>query len=86
VTLTRAHTMLMLNRSYRYVSNNQAEGRLLRHGQTENVQIIEAITLDSEELRVYDAYSRKDDRHQQLVLDPDHQTREVPNVPPAEAD
>ncbi len=78
VTLTRAHTMLMLNRSYRFVSNNQAEGRLLRHGQSENVQIIEALTLDTEELRVHDAYSRKDDRHQQLVLDPDHQTREVP--------
>ena len=78
VTLTRAHTMLMLNRSYRYVSNNQAEGRLLRHGQESNVQIIEAITLDSEELRVHDAYSTKDDRLQQLVLDPEHTTREVP--------
>jgi len=86
VTLTRAHTMLMLNRSYRYVSNNQAEGRLLRHGQNENVQIIEALTLDSEELRVHDSYSTKDDRLQQLVLDPDHQTREVPSAPPAEAD
>lgn len=86
VTLTRAHTMLMLNRSYRYVSNNQAEGRLLRHGQSENVQIIEALTLDTEELRVHDAYSTKDDRLQQIVLDPDHQTREVPSAPPAEAD
>lgn len=86
VTLTRAHTMLMLNRSYRYVSNNQAEGRLLRHGQTENVQIIEALTIDSEELRVHDSYSTKDDRLQQLVLDPEHQTREVPSGPPTEAD
>ena len=59
---------------------------VLRHGQTDNVQIIDAITLDSEELRVHDAYSRKDDRLQQIVLDPDHQTREVPSAPPAEAD
>jgi len=86
ITLTRAHTMLFLNRSYRHTTNNQAEGRLLRHGQTDNVQIIDAITLDSEELRVHDAYSRKDDRLQQIVLDPDHQTREVPSAPPAEAD
>jgi SNF2 family DNA or RNA helicase len=55
VTLTRAHTMLMLNRSYRFVSNQQAEGRLLRHGQTSDVQILEAITMESEELRVHDA-------------------------------
>jgi hypothetical protein len=27
---------------------------------------------------VHDAYSTKDDRLQQIVLDPDHQTREVP--------
>lgn len=78
ITLTRAHTMLFLNRSYRHTSNNQAEGRLLRHGQTSDVQIIDVITLDSEELRVHDSYSRKDERLQQIVQDPDHQPREVP--------
>lgn len=78
ITLTRAHTMLFLNRSYRHTSNNQAEGRLLRHGQTEDVQIIDVLTIDSEELRVHDSYSRKDERLQQIVQDPDHQPREVP--------
>lgn len=78
ITLTRAHTMLFLNRSYRHTSNNQAEGRLLRHGQESDVQIIDVITLDSEELRVHDSYSRKDERLQQIVQDPDHQPREVP--------
>lgn len=78
ITLTRAHTMLFLNRSYRFVGNNQAEGRLLRHGQTEDVQIIDVVALDSEEHRVHTASADKEARFQQVVLDPDHTPREVP--------
>lgn len=81
ITLTRAHTMLFLNRSYRWVGNNQAEGRLLRHGQTSDVQIIEAITLGSEEMRVHESSEVKEGKHQQLVQDPDHKPRSVPDAP-----
>lgn len=77
ITLTRAHTMLFLSRSYSFVGNNQAEGRLLRHGQTRDVQIIEAITLGSEEMRVHESFARKADRAQEVVQDDEYERREV---------
>jgi SNF2 family DNA or RNA helicase len=78
VTLTRANTMLFLNRSYKYVANQQAEGRILRHGQTRDCQVIDVLALDTEELRVHDSSAGKEAIFQQIVQDPDHQPREVP--------
>lgn len=78
ITLTRASTMVFLNRSYRYVGNNQAEGRLDRHGQTRDVQIIDIIARESEEYRVHESSALKEARLQSVVLDPDHRPREIP--------
>lgn len=79
ITLTRASTMCFLNRSYRQVGNNQAEGRLYRTGQERDVQIIDIIARESEELRVYEAITKKDARLQAVVRDEGWEERDVPS-------
>lgn len=81
ITLTRASTMVFLNRSYKYVGNNQAEGRLYRHGQTRNVQIIDVIARDSEEMRVHESSVVKEGRLQSVLQDDDWQERPLPVEP-----
>ena len=78
ITLTRASTLCFLNRSYRAVLNNQAEGRVLRHGQTRNVQIIDIITRESEEYRVHESSAAKEQRLQDFHQDEDWMPRVVP--------
>jgi hypothetical protein len=59
---------------------------LLRHGQTRDVQIIDVLTLDSEEYRVHTSTAGKEAIFQQIVQDPDHQPREVPRESTAPGD
>lgn len=79
ITLTAASTLCFLNRSYRAVMNNQAEGRVLRHGQTRDVQIIDIVTRESEEYRVHESGLYKEERLQQIVQDEDYTPRLLPN-------
>ena len=78
ITLTRASTMVFLTRSYRMLGNNQATGRLLRIGQTDDVQVIDLITRGTVEYRVHEATQGKEDLLQQLVQDPGWVRRFLP--------
>lgn len=76
ITLTRANTAVYLNRSYKMVANNQADGRLFRTGQKRDVQLIELVTRGTVEERVHEATGGKEELLQQFVQDPDY-TRKV---------
>lgn len=79
ITLTRASTMCFLTRSYSMLSNTQAEGRLLRIGQDDDVKVINIITKDTAEYRVYDATHGKEELLQALVKDPGWQRQFLPD-------
>lgn len=78
ITLTRASTMVFLTRSYRMLANNQAEGRLLRIGQDDDVQVIDFVTRNTVEARVHEATQGKEELLQQLVQDPGWVRRFLP--------
>lgn len=75
ITLTRSNTAAYLNRSYKMVANNQADGRLFRTGQTRDVQLIEFVTRGTVESAVHEATGGKEEMLQQFVKDPDWQRR-----------
>lgn len=79
ITLTRASTMCFLSRSYSMLSNTQAEGRLLRIGQDDDVRVINIITRDTAEARVYNATHGKEELLQALVKDPGWQRQFLPD-------
>jgi SNF2 family DNA or RNA helicase len=59
ITLTKASVMAFLQRSYRYVGNTQAEGRIHRHGQERDTLCIDFITKGTVESRVHEAAAEK---------------------------
>ena len=71
ITLTRANTMCFLQRSFSYVKNVQAEGRVARIGQERDVQYIEFVTRGTIESRVHDAFSDKEATAQEFLQDPE---------------
>lgn len=70
ITLTAASTGVFLQRSFSMVQNVQAEGRLVRHGQTEQVRYIDVVTRGTAEVGVHDALARKEATLQDLAKDP----------------
>ena len=79
ITLTRANTLCFLTRSYSMLANTQAEGRVLRIGQDRDVKIINVITKDTVEARVYNATHGKEELLQSLVKDPGWQRQFLPD-------
>lgn len=71
ITLTAADTAVFLQRSYRMVLNRQAEARIHRHGQTEQVQIIDIITKDTIESEVFDKAQDKEEVLNDVTKDPE---------------
>jgi len=61
------------------LSNTQAEGRLLRIGQDDDVKVINIITRDTAEARVYNATHGKEELLQALVKDPGWQRQFLPD-------
>lgn len=70
ITLTAARHGLFLQRDHSMVKNVQAEGRLVRHGQTEQVQYVDVVTRGTVEDTVHAALARKEATLQELVKDP----------------
>lgn len=71
ITLTRSNTICFLQRSFSYVKNIQAEGRVARIGQERDVRYIEFITRGTVESRVYQAIAAKEDKAQDFLRDPE---------------
>ncbi len=69
ITLTRANIVVRLQRSWSMVKNFQALGRIDRIGQTRPVQVIDVLTSDSIESRVWDAGEVKEGYLQELLRD-----------------
>lgn len=69
ITLTRANTVVRLQRSWSMVKNFQALGRVDRIGQTRPVQVIDVLTSDSIESRVWDAGEVKEGYLQEVLRD-----------------
>lgn len=72
VTLTRASTLIFLQRSWSNVANRQAEDRVHRIGQeASSVNIITLVTEDTIDEAVENTVNEKEGRFQELVRDPE---------------
>lgn len=70
ITLTRASTVVFLQRSFSMVQDRQAEDRLHRIGQeAESVQVIDVVCEDTAEYRLFDAIYRKGEHFESIVRD-----------------
>lgn len=70
ITLTKASTVVFLQRSWSLVQNLQAEDRLHRVGQTDTVNVIDVVTRDSIEESVHRTFQGKEANLQEIVKDP----------------
>lgn len=70
LTLTRAHTMVMLERPWAYWQADQMEDRIHRRGQSAQVSIIDIIARDTVEYRVREALKTKARHLSELIQDP----------------
>jgi SNF2 family DNA or RNA helicase len=71
ITLTRASTVVFLDRAWRHSANRQAEDRLHRIGQEEAVQVIDLIARNTVDLGRLQKIERKAEWVRQLVGDPE---------------
>src|SRR5690606_9953622 len=72
ITLTRADTLIFLQRSWSNVANRQAEDRVHRIGQeASSVNIITLVTEDTIEEAVENTVNEREGRLQELVRDPE---------------
>lgn len=67
--LQAAHVAVFLQRPWSQVMNRQAEDRLHRIGQTENVLYIDLVAVDTVEERVFESLIEKGERLEDLVRD-----------------
>ncbi len=69
ITLTRARTAVFLQRAWSNVANLQAQDRIHRIGQSEQVTIIDVVTYDSIESAVHAKGAEKDAHLQEVLRD-----------------
>lgn len=73
VTLTRADTLVFLQRSWSIIDNTQAEDRIHRIGaeKHENITIIDLISQDTFEEEQFDVLEQKKERAEEVLRDRD---------------
>lgn len=71
ITLAKSSTCVFLQRAYSMVKDTQAEDRLHRVGQTSNVEIIDIVSEDTVEERIFDVLEEKADRLEEVCRDQD---------------
>jgi SNF2 family DNA or RNA helicase len=82
ITLTAAHTQLMLQRSFKLIENVQADGRCRRIGQqAEHVDIIDVVTVNSYDESVFRSGAYKEETAQAVLQDPGWIKRELSKQP-----
>lgn len=69
ITLTKSSTCVFLQRAYSMVKDTQAEDRLHRVGQTSNVEIIDIVSEDTVEDRIFEVLADKADRLEEVCRD-----------------
>lgn len=69
ITLTRASTLLFMQRDWSKVANDQMEDRLYRIGQREPVRVIDQVAPDTVEYRKIDVLADKEVRIEEIVQD-----------------
>lgn len=77
IELSRSDTVVMLQRSYRQLENDQAIERVFSVEHPRGASIIDIITLDTVEARVHEIAEAKGERLQEILRDPVEWLREA---------